>query len=189
VQWYLDTKQWNVYLASSGPASWQRITTGETPEQRPLPAVTVSNITTGDDTVEFDVDKVGVPTLVKVSYYPDWTASGADGPYRVAPNLMVVIPTSNHVKLSFGRSKVELGSYFMTLVGMVCLVLLARKRDVVMPPIDPDSGQILGGYLEPTSDPGDDGVSTAGPAWPPGDGSPAWPSAPPDPPPSPPSEP
>ena len=40
-----------------------------------------------------------MPVLVKVSYFPNWQVSGADGPYRVAPNEMVVIPTSTHVSM------------------------------------------------------------------------------------------
>ena len=42
--------------------------------------------------------------LVKVSYFPDWHASGAEGPWRAEPNLMVVVPTSNNVVLSYGSS-------------------------------------------------------------------------------------
>jgi len=38
--------------------------------------------------------QIGQPVLVKVSYFPNWKASGAKGPYRVTPNLMVVIPRS-----------------------------------------------------------------------------------------------
>ena len=68
----------------------------------------VSNITTDDDRISFDVDKVGVPVLVKVSYFPNWQASGAEGPWRVAPNLMVVIPTSEHVSLHYGRTPIDL---------------------------------------------------------------------------------
>ena len=42
--------------------------------------------------IRFDVDQVGLPVLVRASYFPNWEVSGADGPYRVAPNLMVVDP-------------------------------------------------------------------------------------------------
>ena len=73
-----------------------------------MPPVAVSNITTGDDRISFDVDKVGVPVLVKASYFPNWQVSGAQGPYRAAPNLMVVIPTSTHVSLHYGRTPVDL---------------------------------------------------------------------------------
>ena len=45
--------------------------------------------------------------LVKMSYFPNWQVAGADGPYRVAPNFMVVVPTDTHVELTYGRTGVE----------------------------------------------------------------------------------
>ena len=35
-----------------------------------------------------------MPVVVKTSYFPNWEVQGAEGPYRLAPNLMVVVPTS-----------------------------------------------------------------------------------------------
>ena len=77
----------------------------------------VDKVTSSDDSVSFDVDTVGVPVLVKVSYFPNWQASGAKGPYRVAPNLMVVIPTSHHVRLHYGYTPVDWLGYLFGLVG------------------------------------------------------------------------
>jgi acyl transferase domain-containing protein len=33
--------------------------------------------------VSFRVDEVGVPVLVRVSYFPNWSVDGAEGPFRV----------------------------------------------------------------------------------------------------------
>ena len=49
--------------------------------------VEVTNVVTGTDTISFDVDEPGVPVLVKMSYFPNWKVSGAEGPYRVTPEL------------------------------------------------------------------------------------------------------
>ena len=81
----------------------------------------------GEESISFDVDEVGVPVLVKMSYFPNWEVSGASGPYRVAPNFMVVIPQDTHVELTYGRTGVEYLSYGMTLLGFVGLVLLWRR--------------------------------------------------------------
>ena len=62
--------------------------------------------------------------LVKVSYFPNWQASGAEGPWRVTPNLMVVVPTSHDVTLTYGRSASDDLGLFATLVGLVALVAL-----------------------------------------------------------------
>jgi len=95
-----------------------------------LPPVTVSDVNTSDNSISFKVDKVGVPVLVKASYFPNWQVSGAKGPYRVAPNQMVVIPTSNEVTLHYGHTPTEYLSYFLSLVGIAGLVYLWRKGRV-----------------------------------------------------------
>ena len=83
-----------------------------------------------DNSISFSVDQVGVPVLVKASYFPNWSVEGADGPYRVAPNFMVVVPTANQVTLTYGTSWVEYLGYALTLLGLVLLVVLWRKGPV-----------------------------------------------------------
>ncbi len=85
-----------------------------------LPAVTVSDVQLGDQDLRFNVDKIGVPILVKISYFPNWHASGAEGPYRIAPNLMVVVPTSTDVHLTYERSRLDYFAYLLTFIGIGC---------------------------------------------------------------------
>jgi hypothetical protein len=108
----------------------------------------VSHIRVEDDSISFDVDQVGVPVLVKMSYFPNWQVSGAAGPYRVAPNFMVVVPDDTHVELTYGRTGVEWFSYGLTALGLVGLALIARRgayrfsparRAAQRPPSPPDS--------------------------------------------------
>ncbi len=138
--------QWPSVPAQSGPADWKRITVKRTSKEvtdsrhlavvapegtnKPVtyPDVKVSDVTTGDDRVSFTVDKIGVPVLVKVSYFPNWEASGARGPWRVAPNLMVVIPTSNHVSLHYGRSMTDWAGVVVTGLGLIGVGFLFRRR-------------------------------------------------------------
>ena len=133
VSWYLDPQRWGVPLAASGPPEWQRIQPGDVPATRPVGTTAVSNVSTSTDSISFDVTEVGVPVLVKASYFPNWKVSGADGPYRVSPNLMVVIPTSNHVSLHYGWTDVDLLGWALTLLGMIGVVWMARARPVEMP--------------------------------------------------------
>ena len=134
VDWYIDASQMDVPLAASGPADWQRIDPGQTPERRPIAGTTeVTNIASGTDTISFDVSQVGVPVVVKASYFPNWQVSGADGPYRVSPNQMVVIPTSTHVSLHYGYTSVDLGAYALTLLGLAGLIWFWRARPITMP--------------------------------------------------------
>jgi hypothetical protein len=94
-----------------------------------LDEVTVSNLDIGQQSVSFDVDRIGVPVLVRVSYFPNWNVSGAEGPYRVAPNMMVVIPTSTSVSMSFEPSIVDRFAYLLTVIGIgVTIVIFRRDR-------------------------------------------------------------
>ncbi|HSL58889.1 MAG TPA: hypothetical protein VK866_13670 [Acidimicrobiales bacterium] len=130
ISWFDEPARWDVPLASDGPDAWQRVTTGTTVERRPVPEITVSDVEMGRDAVSFQVSEPGTPVLVKVSHFPNWEARGAEGPYRVSPNFMVVIPTDTSVELTYGRSPVELAGYGLTAAGLVALVLLARAPTV-----------------------------------------------------------
>ena len=141
VPWYMDASRWGVHLAAGGPDRWRRVrsTEGALPE-RAVPPVRVTGIRTGDDRISFDVDRPGSPVLVKVSYFPNWKASGADGPWRVTPNLMVVVPTGRHVELHYGRTAVDVAGMGLSGLGLIALVVLAvrRPRSVADPAGGPD---------------------------------------------------
>jgi hypothetical protein len=128
-EWFINPSEWGVYRAESGPANWPRIKDGQTPKTVPVKPAKVTNISATRDTISFDVDRVGVPVLVKSSYFPDWQTADGAGPYRVAPNLMVVIPTSKHVVLTYGRSKIELVAWALTFLGLGLLLWMLRTGD------------------------------------------------------------
>ncbi len=137
---------------ADGPSAWQRVTVApdgpktddrhlarvkpqQTIEQSSLPTATVSNVVQKDNSISFSVDKVGVPVLVKVSYFPNWKATGAQGPYRAAPNYMVVVPTKNRVTLTYTTSNIEYLGYVLTLLGIVLVFVLWRKGPLQYGPV------------------------------------------------------
>ena len=154
MSWFQHQNEWTAIPADDGPAKWQRIDV-EVDQTRsdglapgasgrkidivqpaepivpvPLPAVNVSNVQLGDQDLRFTVDQIGVPVLVKISYFPNWQASGADGPYRIAPNLMVVIPTSTNVHLTYERSTLDYLAYLLTFLGIGMLIFMRIRGDV-----------------------------------------------------------
>jgi hypothetical protein len=153
VDWYEDFNAQDVFLAASGPKEWQRVaahttkstsktvgaaTTVDTPTRQPVDPAVVSKIKSDDNDISFDVDRVGSPVLVKASYFPSWKVSGAKGPYRVTPNLMVVIPTSTHVKLHYGYTPVDGLGYLLTLGGIALAVAFVRYGPVRFDDPQPD---------------------------------------------------
>ena len=101
--------------AASGPAAWQK------PSSSSLPVVAVSDVVSTGTEVSFTVSRPGVPVLVKMSSFPG-CAEGADGPYRAGPNLMVVVPTDSHVRLSFEHGGAEWAGRLLTVAGLGGLI-------------------------------------------------------------------
>ncbi|MGI9608216.1 MAG: hypothetical protein ACR2P0_18950 [Acidimicrobiales bacterium] len=152
VEWF--TGEGAVRPASSGPDEWDRVdadavvaryedSTAEVAgsiapgsesllELLPTTPVTtlpvVSDVSTDTDRISFSVDRVGEPVIVRSSYFPNWTAQGAEGPFRVAPNFMVVVPTETDVELVFERTSIDWIAIGLTLVGIVGLIVVASRR-------------------------------------------------------------
>jgi hypothetical protein len=76
-----------------------------------------------DETIDFTTDRIGEPHIVKVSYFPNWHAEGAKGPWLLSPGLMVVVPTQAHVRLVYGDTPVETSGKALTGLGLAVLVL------------------------------------------------------------------
>jgi hypothetical protein len=119
------------------------VTTSNIAAAKPVEPVTVSNISLNNTDLRFTVDRVGVPVLVKVSYFPNWSVSGAKGPYRVMPNFMVVIPTSKNVHLHYGYSGADALGYTASFAGVAMLGLLhrTRRRPLLTKPEPPVAGE------------------------------------------------
>jgi hypothetical protein len=153
----------SVVMAAHGPDEWERVEATPVPHddrnlirwtreqlgltgpidgvpelpRTELPEVEVSDIEMGIDTMSFRVSEPGVPVLVKTSYFPNWEVRGAEGPYRVTPNLMVVVPTDTEVSFHYGRTPIDLLALGLTLLGLVGLVLLARRPVIAVEPERP----------------------------------------------------
>jgi hypothetical protein len=136
LQWYEDIDNMDRWVVADGPEEWPRI---ETLDDRPdvaleVPPNAVSDIEVDDHRVSFTTEAIGVPHLIKISYFPNWTASGAEGPWRASPSLMVVVPTESEVVIEFQDTWAETGGKVLTLGGVASLILvgvvLGRRRQV-----------------------------------------------------------
>jgi hypothetical protein len=121
--WYDNPSRWKVFLAQSGPANWPRVAIGDpSPPQHHVAKTHVTDVHQTDNSVSFHVSKIGTPVLVKVSYFPNWQATGATGPSRVPPNLMVVVPTAHNVVLRYGTSPAQRVGEVLSLIGLIGLL-------------------------------------------------------------------
>jgi hypothetical protein len=131
-KWWLSPKDWGTVLAASGPAAWPHVSSSSKVLKEAVSPVTVSKIKMTNQSLTFHVNRVGIPVVVKISYYPRWKVTGGTGPYRVSPNLMVVVPTSKNVTLVYGATTaVRVGNYVtdvMALTGLLLGVTALRRR-------------------------------------------------------------
>lgn len=132
--WYDQIDTLDHWVAAEGPGDWPTYEelTGPFDLGEPLETgdAVVSDVVIEDHRVSFKTTAVGVPHLVKVSYFPNWTATGADGPYRAAPSLMIVVPTQEEVSLEFGTTWVENIGVILTLaaLGFVAWWIASNRR-------------------------------------------------------------
>ncbi len=133
--WYDDVDRLDQWLVADGPEDWPVVTDPAAPYPalgRPVVGGgTVSDIVLENHRIAFRTTAVGVPHLVKVSHFPNWRASGAEGPYRAAPSLMVVVPTQEDVELTFGYTWAEILGFVLTggaLVGLGAYWWVGRRR-------------------------------------------------------------
>lgn len=171
--WFQHPNDWAALPADDGPESWQRIDAvvdvsrqegvpggpgrrvdvvvpAEPITRVDLPTVEVSNVVIGQDSIDFDVDRVGVPVLIRVSYFPNWSVDGAEAVYRVAPNAMVVIPTDQHVSMAYARTGLDWVTIVLSLIGIGLCVRWRREGDLAF---DISTGDEVGSDAElPTDD-------------------------------------
>src|SRR5262249_59044348 len=83
--------------------------------------------------IRFHVSQPGVPVLVKMSYFPNFHADGADGPWKAGPNLMVVTPTANEVTVRWGQNAPDDLGRILFVFGLMGLLALARWRPGPLP--------------------------------------------------------
>lgn len=147
--WFLEADERTPWLAEDGPAGWTRTdvvprstpvrpaeTAGEVAEPSGDPALgtagpgdsaggaasPVSGVVLEPEEIRFHTTEVGVPHLVRVSWFPNWRAEGARGPWRVAPSFMVVVPTRQEVSLVFGPTRVERTAAGLGVLGLLLVL-------------------------------------------------------------------
>ncbi|HUO46236.1 MAG TPA: hypothetical protein VM470_05340 [Acidimicrobiia bacterium] len=129
LEWYDDLDLIDRWVTADGPAAWPRIDSlAEIPATRLEAAGEVSDVVIDDHSISFRTTAVGIPHLVKVSYFPNWRASGAEGPYHATPSFMVVVPTQEEVVLQFVNTWVENVGWLFTAGGVIGAAVLTIRR-------------------------------------------------------------
>jgi hypothetical protein len=124
LDWYDRRGELDKWLVVDGPDDWPRV--GDDLEglgTRPISTTgSVSDVVVDNHKISFRTSAVGVPHLIKVSYFPNWRAEGAEGPYRAAPALMLVVPTEEEVSVEFRSTWAEIAGLVLSIAGLLFVV-------------------------------------------------------------------
>lgn len=165
-------------LTQSGPSWWSRAHAPSLSEHhgpyrisaatpRREPASVVSDFHSSGTAITFTVSRIGVPVLVKTSWFPNWQVTGASGPYRALSNFMVVVPTSHHVRLYYGTTALDAVSNVVTAAAILALAPLAlydrrrRRGPLARVRTEPLAGDTPGPLDETTTATDEPGPSVA----------------------------
>src|SRR5262249_23207082 len=131
-KWFFDRTQLDRLIVAGGPSDWGRGKSDppsltHTPKGAE-PPIQVTHNHQGSDWIRFHVSQPGVPVLVKMSYFPNFHADGATGPWKAGPNLMVVVPTATDVTVRWGQNAPDDLGRILFVFGLMGLLALARWR-------------------------------------------------------------
>jgi hypothetical protein len=133
IKWFSTMSDLDVPLVRGGPSTWAHTS----PLTSALPRVPLARggeaipAHTTDNEISFTTDAIGQPTWIKTSYFPNWKAEGALGPYLASPSMMMVIPTQAHVTLKYQRTWAEWTGSTLTLLTLIGLALPPVRRRAV----------------------------------------------------------
>lgn len=103
--------------------AWQAgSTNGMAPVLPEAGAGCISGEEVTDDHIRFRTTAIGLPHIIKMSWFPNWKARGADGVYCVSPGFMLVYPSQEKVELYYGTTRSDRVGYALTLLGAGLLV-------------------------------------------------------------------
>lgn len=108
------------------------------PLQTPLQPLDTSGIEVSEQILPQEIrirtNRIGHPLLIRISYHPRWKVEGADAIYLASPSFMLIFPTNNEIRLTFGTTPTVWFGYLLTLIGwgilLVRITPLHRTLDV-----------------------------------------------------------
>jgi 6-pyruvoyl-tetrahydropterin synthase-like protein len=135
--WIADNMVWfegddlDVPMVRGGSDDWATVSsmTERLPRTQQEHGGEVFDAVVTEDSISFTTTAVGEPHLIRTSYFPNWKVEGAEGPYLASPSMMIVIPTSENVRLYYARSWAEwLGLVITGTVALLVIVPWSRRR-------------------------------------------------------------
>lgn len=88
----------------------------------------ISNESVTDERIRFTTTAVGLPHIIKVTWFPNWKVRGAKQVYCISPGFMCVFPEQPEVELYYGTTGSDVVGYLATALGGVLLGVMMIMR-------------------------------------------------------------
>lgn len=77
----------------------------------------ISDESVTDDRIRFKTTALGLPHIIKMTWFPNWKVRGAKQVYCVSPGFMCVFPDQPEVELYYGTTWSDVVGYVITIIG------------------------------------------------------------------------
>lgn len=80
-----------------------------------------------NEEIRIKTNCIGIPHLIRISYYPNWKVTGADKIYLVSPSFMLIFPEQEEVTLYYDKIFVDYLGIFLTSTGILILTIISYR--------------------------------------------------------------
>lgn len=91
----------------------------------------ISDEFVSDSRIQFRTTALGLPHIIKMTWFPNWKVRGARQVYCISPGFMCVFPERSEVELYYGTTWSDVVGYVITTLGCCVfgvLILWKRKK-------------------------------------------------------------
>ncbi len=93
--------------------------------------LSISELNIENKIITFRTNKPNQLHLIKVSYFPNWKITNGQGPFRISPSFMAVVPNDEFVEIKFEPTGTEKALNFISYSALFSALLITyiyRKR-------------------------------------------------------------
>jgi hypothetical protein len=80
-----------------------------------------------NEEIKIRTNCIGIPLLVKVSYFPNWKVEGANKIYLTSPAFVVIYPNSENVRIYYRVDVIDIFGIIITIIGAILLIAYIVK--------------------------------------------------------------
>ncbi len=133
-EWYKDYMEVPIIFTDNLPKG-EKYYTGEIKSIPKIPLKNKCNIEeeVKNEEVMIKTNCLNQPHWVKISYFPNWKAEGADI-YLATPSFMMIYPHQEKVRLYYGKTYMDIIGEALTYIGIIIVVILLFSKKLNIKP-------------------------------------------------------